>query len=39
VETFRVGCMGQLGAQGMAGAVKAVGEVLEAMGIETAVKA
>jgi len=28
VETFRVGCMGQLGERGMAGAVEAVGEVL-----------
>jgi 2-aminoethylphosphonate-pyruvate transaminase len=36
VETFRVGCMGQLGPRGMAGAVAAVQEVLEEMGIETA---
>jgi len=28
LETFRVGCMGQLGERGMAGAVEAVGEVL-----------
>lgn len=28
VETFRVGCMGQLGERGMAGAVEAVAEVL-----------
>ncbi|MBV8340855.1 MAG: 2-aminoethylphosphonate--pyruvate transaminase [Gammaproteobacteria bacterium] len=28
VETFRVGCMGQLGERGIAGAVDAVGEVL-----------
>ena len=35
VETFRVGCMGQLGTKGMAGAVAAVGEVLAEMGIET----
>jgi 2-aminoethylphosphonate-pyruvate transaminase len=28
VETFRVGCMGQLGERGMAGAVAAIGEVL-----------
>jgi 2-aminoethylphosphonate-pyruvate transaminase len=27
-ETFRVGCMGQLGERGMAGAVEAVGQVL-----------
>lgn len=31
VETFRVGCMGQLGERGMGGAVSAVGEVLAAM--------
>jgi 2-aminoethylphosphonate-pyruvate transaminase len=28
VETFRVGCMGQLGERGIAGAVAAIGEVL-----------
>ena len=28
LETFRVGCMGQLGERGMAGAVEAVAEVL-----------
>jgi len=28
VETFRVGCMGQLGERGIAGAVEAVGKVL-----------
>jgi 2-aminoethylphosphonate-pyruvate transaminase len=33
LETFRVGCMGQLGKQGMAGAVAAIGDVLEGMGI------
>ena len=31
VETFRVGCMGQLGEHGIAGAVQAVGEVLAEM--------
>ena len=31
VETFRVGCMGQLGERGIAGAVAAVGEVLAGM--------
>src|SRR5882757_10625222 len=31
LETFRVGCMGQLGERGMAGAVAAVGEVLAEM--------
>jgi 2-aminoethylphosphonate-pyruvate transaminase len=31
VETFRVGCIGQLGARGIAGAVEAVGEVLAEM--------
>jgi len=31
LETFRVGCMGQLGERGMAGAVEAVGEVLAEM--------
>jgi 2-aminoethylphosphonate-pyruvate transaminase len=33
VETFRVGCMGQLGADGMGGAVKAIGEALKAIGV------
>ena len=33
VETFRVGCMGQLGAAGMAGAVAAIGDGLNAIGI------
>ncbi|HEV8018236.1 MAG TPA: 2-aminoethylphosphonate--pyruvate transaminase [Steroidobacteraceae bacterium] len=31
VETFRVGCMGQLGERGIGGAVEAVGEVLAEM--------
>ena len=31
VETFRVGCMGQLGERGIAGAVDAVGQVLAAL--------
>ena len=31
VETFRVGCMGQLGERGIAGAIEAVGKVLAAM--------
>jgi 2-aminoethylphosphonate-pyruvate transaminase len=31
LETFRVGCMGQLGERGMGGAVAAVGEVLAQM--------
>jgi len=31
VETFRVGCMGQLGERGIAGAVEAVAKVLAAM--------
>jgi 2-aminoethylphosphonate-pyruvate transaminase len=31
LETFRVGCMGQLGERGMAGAVDAVGQVLAEM--------
>jgi 2-aminoethylphosphonate-pyruvate transaminase len=31
LETFRVGCMGQLGERGMAGAVEAVGRVLAQM--------
>ena len=33
VETFRVGCMGQLGDRGMGGAVEAVRHVLREMGI------
>jgi 2-aminoethylphosphonate-pyruvate transaminase len=33
METFRVGCMGQLGPRGMAGAVQAIGEVLAEMGL------
>jgi 2-aminoethylphosphonate-pyruvate transaminase len=33
VETFRVGCMGQLGPAGMAGAVAAIGDGLNAIGI------
>lgn len=35
VETFRVGCMGQLGERGIGGAVQAVREVLEELGIRT----
>ena len=35
VETFRVGCMGQLGERGIEGAVEAVREVLREMGILT----
>jgi len=35
VETFRVGCMGQLGASGMGGAVDAIDAVLVDMGIQT----
>lgn len=35
VETFRVGCMGQLGERGIGGAVQAVREVLEALGLRT----
>jgi 2-aminoethylphosphonate-pyruvate transaminase len=35
METFRVGCMGQLGERGMAGAVDAVRDVLREMGIRT----
>jgi 2-aminoethylphosphonate-pyruvate transaminase len=31
VETFRVGCMGQLGERGIGGAVEAVGQVLAEM--------
>jgi 2-aminoethylphosphonate-pyruvate transaminase len=33
VETFRVGCMGQLGSDGMGGAVKAIAEALKAIGV------
>jgi 2-aminoethylphosphonate-pyruvate transaminase len=36
VETFRVGCMGQLGERGIKGAVAAVREVLDEMRIATA---
>jgi 2-aminoethylphosphonate-pyruvate transaminase len=36
LETFRVGCMGQLGASGMAGAVQAVREVLDELGLAPA---
>lgn len=36
LETFRVGCMGQLGPRGMAGAVAAVAEALQELGIGTA---
>ena len=35
VETFRVGCIGQLGTAGMSGAVAAIGAVLDSMGIKT----
>jgi len=35
VETFRIGCMGQLGAAGMSGAVAAIGAALDSMGIKT----
>jgi len=35
LETFRVGCMGQLGPSGMGGAVQAVAEVLRDLGIST----
>jgi len=31
LETFRVGCIGQLGERGIAGAVEAVGQVIECM--------
>ncbi len=31
LETFRVGCMGQLGERGIGGAVEAVGKVLAEM--------
>ncbi|MDH6590186.1 2-aminoethylphosphonate-pyruvate transaminase [Variovorax sp. TBS-050B] len=33
VETFRVGCIGHFGEAGIPGAVRAIGETLEAMGI------
>ncbi|MCA0242878.1 MAG: 2-aminoethylphosphonate--pyruvate transaminase [Proteobacteria bacterium] len=33
-ETFRVGCMGQLGPRGISGAVAAVGEALDELGIK-----
>ena len=33
VETFRVGCMGQLGSAGMRGAVAAMGAALRELGI------
>ena len=33
LETFRVGCMGQLGTHGMGGAVRAIADTLKAMGI------
>jgi len=33
IETFRVGCMGQLGERGIAGAVEAIAAVLAEMGI------
>ncbi|WP_137919189.1 2-aminoethylphosphonate--pyruvate transaminase [Hydrogenophaga sp. 2FB] len=35
LETFRVGCMGQLGPRGMGGAVEAVGEVLRELELST----
>jgi 2-aminoethylphosphonate-pyruvate transaminase len=35
LETFRVGCMGQLGERGIAGAVEAVREVLDELLVET----
>jgi 2-aminoethylphosphonate-pyruvate transaminase len=34
VETFRVGCMGQVGEGGMTGAVAAIADTVKAMGIE-----
>jgi len=34
IETFRVGCIGQMGDDGMLGAVAAVADTLKAMGIE-----
>ena len=33
IETFRVGCMGQLGERGMAGAVDAIAQVLAALSV------
>lgn len=36
IETFRVGCMGQLGERGIAGAVQAVRQSLQDLGIESA---
>lgn len=33
LETFRIGCMGQLGEAGMRGAVEAVAQALQAMGV------
>ncbi len=38
VETFRVGCMGQLGEAGMAGAIEAIGLGLSDLGIELAAR-
>ncbi|WP_427307855.1 2-aminoethylphosphonate--pyruvate transaminase [Cupriavidus sp. H39] len=35
IETFRVGCIGHFGDAGIPGAVKAIGEVLAAMGVGT----
>jgi len=34
VETFRVGCMGHFGAEGMTGAVAAIADTIKAMGIK-----
>ena len=34
LETFRVGCMGHFGAEGMTGAVAAIAETVKAMGIK-----
>ena len=34
VETFRVGCMGHFGPDGMSGAVAAIGDTVKAMGIK-----
>ena len=34
VETFRVGCIGHLGAEGMGGAVAAIADAMKAMGIK-----
>ena len=33
LETFRVGCIGQLGTDGISGAVRAIADVLKVMGI------